>query len=177
VGLTIFKAIIGAPEGLIPARSAKWNLRAEFPVLFRVRTIGDAQEISSRNNCTMQPLTVFLVENHEDTARYMQLYLQHLNYTVCIAADMTTALGEIPKSRCDVLISDIGLPDGDGWQLMEKLGDDRPPFAIAMSGYGTGNDQRKSRAAGYNYHLVKPFTPDELLALLREADNMKGAEP
>ena len=125
----------------------------------------------------MEPLTVFLVENHQDTARYMQLYLQQLNHTVRVAADLATALREIPKSRCDVLISDIGLPDGDGWQLMEKLGDDRPPFAIAMSGYGTGNDQRKSRAVGYDHHLVKPFTPDELLALLREADNRKGTRP
>jgi DNA-binding response OmpR family regulator len=125
----------------------------------------------------MPPHTVFLVENHEDTARYMQLYLQQLDYKVCVAADMATALREIPKARCDVLISDIGLPDGDGWQLLEKLGNDRPPFAIAMSGYGTSNDQGKSRAVGYNYHLVKPFTPDELLELLRQAEKMKGAGP
>ena len=49
----------------------------------------------------------------------------------------------------------------------------RPHFAIAMSGYGTGNDQRKSRAAGYDHHLVKPFTPDALVALLREASKLK----
>jgi CheY-like chemotaxis protein len=121
----------------------------------------------------MSSLRLFLVENHEDTVRYMQLFLEQLSYKVCIATDMGTALREIPKSHCDVLISDIGLPDGDGWQLMEKLGDNRPPFAIAMSGYGTGNDQRRSRAAGYDYHLVKPFTPEALLALLSEAGKMK----
>jgi CheY-like chemotaxis protein len=121
----------------------------------------------------MSSLRLFLVENHEDTVRYMQLFLEQLSYKVCIATDMGTALREIPKSHCDVLISDIGLPDGDGWQLMEKLGDNRPPFAIAMSGYGTGNDQRRSRAAGYDYHLVKPFTPEALLALLSEAGEMK----
>ncbi|MBV8375671.1 MAG: response regulator [Verrucomicrobia bacterium] len=125
----------------------------------------------------MPSQTVFLVENHEDTARYMRFFLQQLDYTVCVAADMTTALREIPKSCCDVLISDIGLPDGDGWQLLEKLGDARPPFTIAMSGYATSNDQSKSRAAGYDHHLVKPFTPDELLELLRQADKMKGAGP
>jgi len=57
--------------------------------------------------------------------------------------------------------------------LMELLGNNRPRFAIAMSGYGTGNDQRRSREAGYNHHLVKPFTPDALLALLRQAEKMK----
>ena len=124
----------------------------------------------------MSSLRVFLVENHEDTVRYMRLYLEQLGYKVSIAADMTTALREIPNSNCDVLISDIGLPDGDGWQLMEKLGDNRPHFAIAMSGYGTGNDQRKSRAAGYDHHLVKPFTPDALLALLREAETFNAKD-
>jgi DNA-binding response OmpR family regulator len=121
----------------------------------------------------MHSLRVFLVENHEDTVRYMRLYLEQLSYEVCVATDMASALREIPESRCDVLISDIGLPDGDGWQLMEKLGDHRPHFAIAMSGYGTINDQRRSRAAGYDHHLVKPFAPDGLVALLREASKLK----
>jgi len=121
----------------------------------------------------MDPLRVFLVENHEDTVKYMQLFLEQLSYQVCVATDMATALREIPKSYCDVLISDIGLPDGDGWQLIEKLGDNRPQFAIAMSGYGTGNDQRRSRAAGYDHHLIKPFPPDELLSLLRDLGRTK----
>src|ERR1700730_18004913 len=121
----------------------------------------------------MRSLSVFLVENHEDTVRYMQLYLEQLGYQVSVAADMGTALREIPNSHCDVLISDIGLPDGDGWQLMEKLGRHRPRFAIAMSGYGTSNDQLKSLAAGYDHHLVKPFIPDALLALLTEVENAR----
>src|SRR6202011_382719 len=118
---------------------------------------------------SMGSLSVFLVENHEDTVRYMQLYLEQLGYQVSVAADMATALREIPPSNCDVLISDIGLPDGDGWQLMERMESRRPTFAIAMSGYGTGEDLRRSRSVGYNHHLVKPFPPDDLVALLREA--------
>jgi DNA-binding response OmpR family regulator len=121
----------------------------------------------------MGSLSVFLVENHEDTVRYLQIFLEQLGYKVFVAGDMKTALREIPKSRCDVLISDIGLPDGDGWTLMERLGSDRPPFAIAMSGYGTTNDQSKSRDAGYIHHLVKPFVPDALLTLLREAEKTR----
>jgi DNA-binding response OmpR family regulator len=131
---------------------------------------------SLRKLFSMSSLRVFLVENHEDTVRYMRLYLEQLDYKVCIAADMATALREIPNSNCDVLISDIGLPDGDGWQLMENLGENRPRFAIAMSGYGTGNDQRRSREVGYDYHLVKPFTPEALQALLREAGGMKESK-
>jgi DNA-binding response OmpR family regulator len=125
----------------------------------------------------MQPLRVFLVENHEDTVKYIKLYLEHLGHVVLVAEEMKTALREIPESRCDVLISDIGLPDGDGWVLLEKLGAQRPPFAIAISGYGTGNDQQKSRAVGYNSHLVKPFLPNALLALLEAVAKENGGAP
>jgi CheY-like chemotaxis protein len=128
---------------------------------------------------SMLPLRVFLVENHEDTVRYIKMYLERLGHEVLVAGEMETALREIPGSGCDVLISDIGLPDGDGWQLMEKLGSCRPAFAIAISGYGTGNDKRKSHAAGYGYHLVKPFVPDALLTLLAKAADLKekGSAP
>lgn len=126
---------------------------------------------------SMQPLRVFLVENHEDTMRYIKLYLEHLGHEVFVAREMETALREVPKSRCDVLISDIGLPDGDGWLLLEKLGTNRPAFAIAISGFGTGNDQRKSRAVGYNSHLVKPFLPSALLSILKQAAEEKGSTP
>jgi DNA-binding response OmpR family regulator len=122
----------------------------------------------------MCSLRLFLVENHADTIKYMQLFLEQLNYHINVAPDMATALREIPNSQCDVLISDIGLPDGDGWQLMEKLGSNRPRIAIAMSGYGTENDQQKSREAGYSHHLIKPFTPEALLAILRDAEKSRG---
>jgi CheY-like chemotaxis protein len=122
----------------------------------------------------MRSLRLFLVENHADTIKYMQLFLEQLNYDIRVAPDMVTALRDIPNSQCDVLISDIGLPDGDGWQLLEKLGSNRPPFAIAMSGYGTGNDQQKSHEVGYSHHLIKPFTPEVLLAILRDAEKLRG---
>jgi CheY-like chemotaxis protein len=122
----------------------------------------------------MRPLGVFLVENHEDTVKYIQLYLEDLGHEVKIARDMATALQDFPKSKCDVLISDINLPDGDGWKLMEQMKDRRPAFAIAMSGYGSKNDLSRSRSAGYNHHLVKPFLPDDLIALLREAGKHVG---
>jgi CheY-like chemotaxis protein len=125
----------------------------------------------------MQALRVFLVENHEDTVRYIKLYLENLGHEVLIAPEMQTALREIPKSKCDVLISDIGLPDGDGWSLLERLGSSRPAFGIAISGYGAGNDQRKSRAAGYNAHSVKPFLPSALLAFLHQAAEKRESTP
>jgi CheY-like chemotaxis protein len=124
----------------------------------------------------MCSLRLFLVENHADTIKYMQLFLEQLHYNIRVAPDMETALRDIPNSQCDVLISDIGLPDGDGWQLLEKLGSNRPRIAIAMSGYGTGNDQQKSHEVGYSHHLIKPFTPEALLAILRDAEKLRESQ-
>src|SRR6516225_8468840 len=124
----------------------------------------------------MRPLRVFLVENHQDSAKYISLYLEHLGYQVRAVRDMATALKEFPQSNYDVLISDIGLPDGDGWQLMEQMKSVRPPLSIAMSGYGSAEDLRRSRSAGYDHHLVKPFPPSELVELLKEASSAIGNE-
>ena len=82
---------------------------------------------------------------------------------------MSAALEALPGTGCDVLISDIGLPDGDGWELLRRLPTPRPAYAIAMSGFGMSADQLKSREAGFRRHLLKPFKPDELDDALIEA--------
>ncbi|HEY5743464.1 MAG TPA: response regulator [Terrimicrobiaceae bacterium] len=112
-------------------------------------------------------LTILLVENHEDTLKYLAKYLEMQGHKVCVARDMASASAAISASRFDVLISDIGLPDGDGWQLIRQL--DPKPFGIAMSGYGTSADRERSLAAGYRHHLIKPFLPEDLDELLVEA--------
>ena len=83
------------------------------------------------------PLRVLLVENHADTREFLTSMLEGLGYTVIVAASMANALRAAARSGCDVLISDIGLPDGDGWELLNRLNLPRPMYAIAMSGYGT----------------------------------------
>jgi CheY-like chemotaxis protein len=85
------------------------------------------------------------------------------------AATLGEALEQVPASACDVLISDIGLPDGSGWELMAQLGDGRPPYAIAMSGFGMASDRQRSLAAGFRHHLLKPVEPNQLERLLDEA--------
>lgn len=115
-------------------------------------------------------LKIFLVENHSDTLAYLSSYLRSCGHEVDCARDMDSALRSLEGRTIDVLISDIGLPDGDGWQLMEKVCENRGqvPFGIAMSGYSMNADIEKSLRAGYRHHLVKPFVPDDLDVLLRE---------
>lgn len=116
-------------------------------------------------------LKIFLVENHADTLAYLAEYLKQCGHDVRSAKSVDSALQALAGEPADLLISDIGLPDGDGWQLMRRIRELKlcVPFSIAMSGYGTQADIEKSRLAGYQHHLVKPFLPEELDVLLEEA--------
>src|SRR4051812_1913837 len=116
-----------------------------------------------------RPLRIFIVENHEDTRFLLALLLEQLGHTVGSAATMADALATLPALQCDVLISDIGLPDGNGWELMARLGEHRPRYAIAMSGFGQTSDRQRSLALGYRHHLLKPVEPNQLESLLDEA--------
>lgn len=115
------------------------------------------------------PLEILVVENHSDTLLYLRRYLEQLGHSVRTATSLAEAAAELSAGYPDVLLSDIGLPDGEGWELTRTLPDESPVFAIAMSGYGSAADQRRSREAGFHRHLVKPFDPLELDALLAEA--------
>ena len=122
-----------------------------------------------------QALRVFVVENHPDTLKSMEIYLRQLGHFVESARSVTEALDVLPRAECDVLISDIGLPDGDGWQLLEKADLPASVYCVAMSGFGLRADRIKSKAVGYRHHLLKPLNPDELDNILDEAARERGA--
>ena len=124
----------------------------------------------------VQPLRIFIVENHHDTRELLAMYLRGMGHTVFSASTMADALEKLPGAACDVLISDIGLPDGNGWELLQRLpAPQRPRYAIAMSGFGMNADRLKSQEAGYRRHLLKPFVPDELDQALAEAASEAAA--
>ncbi len=116
-------------------------------------------------------LRIFVVENHPDTLFYLLMYLESLSHTVASARTMEDALAGMALAEYDVLISDIGLADGTGWELLPQAQarSNRPIFAIAMSGFGLRADQERSRQAGFRHHLLKPIRPEELNDMLREA--------
>lgn len=122
-----------------------------------------------------KPLQICVVENHADTRRMLVVLLSQQGHEVAPATASADALALFEAQHFDVLISDIGLPDGDGWQLLEQLATRQPGlFAIAISGYGTSADHARSRAAGYRHHLVKPVAFASLAPLLREAEGIRA---
>jgi CheY-like chemotaxis protein len=85
---------------------------------------------------------------------------------------MQAALEAAAQEQFDVLVSDIGLPDGSGIDLMEKLKSDQPIFGIALTGFGMEDDLRKSYEVGFNHHLVKPVDLNRLDALIQQGTSV-----
>lgn len=126
------------------------------------------------------PLNILLVEDHSDTARAMAELLELLGHSVKLATTVAEAL-EVAEagaggegSPFDVLISDIGLPDGSGLELMQRLQARYARAGIALSGYGTVEDRQRSTEAGFALHLTKPVSLDRLKQALRAVTRAGG---
>jgi CheY-like chemotaxis protein len=127
---------------------------------FRDGSTGDT--MSERN------LKILVVEDHGDTSRLMARLLQGHGHDVRIAEGVKTALAAANGELFDLLISDIGLPDGTGLELMRQLQAIRPIKGIALSGYGSSEDVRDARAAGFAAHVTKPVDFTKLQKLIEE---------
>ena len=103
------------------------------------------------------PIRILLVDDHEDTLRAMTRLLRKLNHRVVTAGTLNGALAAAKAEEFDLLISDVGLPDGTGLDLMRQLHAERPIRGIALTGYGTDEDHRQTLQAGFAAHLTKPI--------------------
>jgi CheY-like chemotaxis protein len=112
-------------------------------------------------------LRVLLVEDHEDSNRSLTQLLRRRGYEVCSARDVSSALQAADKFEFDVLVSDMGLPDGNGLELMGKLSTARKVVGIALTGYGMESDVQQSYEAGFQHHLIKPVDLNRLDALIQ----------
>ena len=114
-------------------------------------------------------IRILLVDDHEDTNRAMGRLLRRLGYNVQTAGSVQDALSAAESDPpFDLLISDIGLPDGSGLQLMEELLKRRPIKGIALSGFGMEEDVKKSKQAGFYEHLTKPINFKRLETAIKQ---------
>ena len=120
------------------------------------------------------PLRIFLIEDQRDSLEALQIYLEQSGHVVFSARNKAEALREIPRANCHVLVSDINLPDGNGWDLMQEVGKLCPDYAIAISGHGMKADRERSAESGFRHHLVKPISAQKLDTLLQEATTELG---
>jgi DNA-binding response OmpR family regulator len=113
-------------------------------------------------------LRIFIVETHADTMQTLRAHFEQLGHEVTCFPSPAEALALLPWAKCDILFSNIGR-DGSGWSLVQSAGCPETVCCVAISGFGTQSDRARSKAAGFRYHLKKPFTLDEVDAILAEA--------
>lgn len=169
LGLAISKTLVEAHKGTITARSDGRNKGSKFALVFPTCEKVEAQiaPALSPRFAERQPMRILLVEDHEDTNRSLTSLLRRRGYQVKSALTFQSALELSAMEEFDVLISDLGLPDGSGIDLIQKLAS-KPPLGIALTGFGMEQDIRKSRDAGFQHHLVKPIDLNKLDSLIQE---------
>ena len=170
LGLAIVRALVEAHGGKVAALSAGKGQGATFVVDLRtaeavnvdVPSATGAVAPTTSRPPAKRPKRVLLVEDHEDTRAALQVFLELKGYEVTIAGDVSSAV-ELARQEPDVMVCDIGLPDGSGFDVMRRISSERPLQAIALTGYGTPRDIELAAQAGFAMHMTKPIAADRLL--------------
>jgi PAS domain S-box-containing protein len=169
LGLAISKRLTEAHGGQITAFSEGRGRGATFAVeLPTVESIASHQVASPGpiTPPTGRGLSVLLVEDHDATLDVMTRLLRSLKHRVTGAVSIESALAAAKADGFDLIISDLGLPDGSGLELMRQLSDRYAGRAIALTGYGMESDLAASREAGFAAHLTKPVDLAALVAAI-----------
>jgi CheY-like chemotaxis protein len=178
LGLAISRALVEKQFGRIRAESGGRGRGAsfiiEFPLIKNVEKKPDTEtttfrRIARKNPAGKNPVRhhILLVEDHEPTRTSLTQLLLRRNFKVTAAASLAEARERAGTEKIDLLISDIGLPDGNGFDLMKELHEQHGFKGVALTGYGMEQDMNRSYAAGFITHLTKPVrmeSLDEVLA-------------
>lgn len=182
LGLSIARSVVSLHGGRIAAESRGMNHGAKFivqmpgavdPHVGALETALPSYVNSAASREKPPSLRLLLVEDHASTLKALCLLLQRDGHHVIAATNVTDALTAAAVNVFDLVISDLGLPDGTGNELMEKLRETYGLRGIALSGYGMEEDLTRSNAAGFVAHLVKPVTVTDLRNTLASLQQSK----
>jgi PAS domain S-box-containing protein len=168
LGLAISKHLVDLHHGKLEAESRGRSFGATFKVTLDTLPQGVGQtDVWSRTlQRPRKPLRILLVEDHRDTQRTLSRLLTHFGHEVLTASNKQRALELLGSGDIDVLLCDVGLPDGSGYEVVAHARRKRPIKAIAITGFGTEEDIRRSNEAGFDTHLVKPVDLHKLQTVL-----------
>ena len=171
LGLAISKSMVETHGGRIWAESAGPGQGATFIAVFPTSEVSAVVEQSLSPVATgeRRSLKILLVEDHPDTNRSLTALLKRRGYQVASASNVEGGVHLASEQDFDVLISDIGLPDGSGVDLMSRLAGNNSFFSIALTGFGMEDDIIRTREGGFDHHLIKPVDLNKLDALLQTA--------
>jgi CheY-like chemotaxis protein len=171
LGLAIAKGIVDAHEGQIRAESPGFGGGATFIVIL---PLAETEPAVPAPPLPLEPphprrvVQILLVDDHQDTLEFMSRFLRLCGHEVVAAPTYERALALGQRQEFDLVISDIGLPDRNGYDLMRALRALSPVKGIALSGYGMKEDVDRSLAAGFAAHLTKPCDPSVLSSTIEQ---------
>ncbi|MGA7781976.1 MAG: response regulator, partial [Paraburkholderia sp.] len=119
-------------------------------------------------------LTILLIEDHVDTADVMAQLIRGMGHEVTVAGRVDDALAATQSTTYDLIVSDVGLPDGTGLDFIKAFREHSGAPAVALTGFGTDEDVRRCLAAGFTSHLTKPVNFLQLEQLIENAANVKA---
>ncbi len=190
VGLAIVKHVVELHGGTVTAESGGESTGATFTVLLPVSRREDAPTGYVPNDATrvLDGIRVLLVDDEPDARELLRAVLERDGAEVTTAASAREALAFVDTYRPHVLVSDIGMPEMDGYDLIRQVralpgGAGGKLVAGALTAYGSERDSRQALEAGFQLHVPKPVTPSELVSMvarldaMREDDGSSGVPP
>lgn len=169
LGLAIARAVVEKHGGTLTAASHGKGQGATFTVRLKAVSESAAQLQQSHEPTSSHLKRILLVEDHKDTLTIMARLLRSFGYGVTTASSVGEAIQLAKHESFDILLSDIGLPDGSGLDLARHVKRHRAAkTAIAMTGFGLDEDVARSREAGFQAHLTKPVNVNMLRCVLRK---------
>lgn len=166
LGLSIAKLLVDQHRGSIRAHTKGLNQGSTFivelPALPSEPAVPMSMDSPRADVGKAEPLRLLLVDDHADTVRVLSRLLTASGHLVTTAVTATAALTLAAEHVFDLVLSDLGLPDMTGYELMKQLKERHGIRGIAMSGYGMEEDIRKSEQAGFSEHIIKPVNLERL---------------
>ena len=172
LGLALVKSFVEAHKGTVEAESAGVGAGSRFTVRLPRQSITAprAEQVGAdKAKPVARPANLLIIEDDEDTLEMLRATLEARGFQVTGFASATETLDVLPKNSVDLIISDIGMPVMDGFEMIRRLRelpDYKSVPAIALSGYASQKDAASAIAAGFNAHVSKPVDPRELIALV-----------
>lgn len=176
IGLALVRNLVELHGGSVEARSDGPGTGAEFFVSLPLNTCCQVPAATPHvdNGCTLSSqLRVLLVDDNRDLAEALGMLLESIGVEVKVANSGPAALKVLEDYGPNVVLLDIGLPEMDGFEVARRIRK-HPEFQdvtiIALTGWGSEEDRRRSQIAGFDYHLTKPVDIDDLQSLLDSLD-------
>jgi PAS domain S-box-containing protein len=167
LGLSIVKSLVEMHKASISVSSEGNGMGSTFTLRLDTVKPSDHPESQSPDSDTGRRYRVLLVEDHEDTRVVMTKLLASLGCIVTTASTVREAVEASDRQTFDLLLSDIGLPDGSGLDVMKYMAGKSKVTGIALSGFGQDDDLRRSREAGFVTHLTKPVSVQALQEVIK----------